>query len=71
MKEKEWLQLTAFDDSSEQFGLRDVVELKLCSLAGGNVTKIKACVVPVISSIKNFHVRSVKCNYSNLRYRSR
>ena len=66
MKRKEWLQLTTFGNSSEQSALRDVVELELCSLTGGNVTKIEAYVVPVISNIKNVHVDSVKCNYSHL-----
>ena len=66
VQRKEWLQLTTFGNSSEQSGLRDVVELELCSLTGGSVTKIEAYVVPVISNIKNVHVDSVKCNYSYL-----
>ena len=66
MKRKEWLQFTTLGNSSEQSGLRDVIEIELCSLTGGSVTKIEAYVVPVISNIKNVHVYSVKCNYSHL-----
>ena len=66
VKRKEWLQFTTFGNSPEQSALRDVVELELCSLTGGSVTKIEAYVVPVISDIKIVHVDSVKCNYSHL-----
>lgn len=54
VKRKECLQLTTFGDSSEQSGLRDVVEPELCSLSGGSVNKIEAYVVPVILALKMF-----------------
>ena len=66
VRRKEWLQLNTFGNSSEQGGLREVVEIKLCSISGGNCIVMEAYVVPHISSVRNAHLELAKKDYPHL-----
>ena len=66
MRRKEWLQLNTFGNSSEQAGLREVVEIELCSISGGNCIVMEAYVVPHISSVRNAHLELAKKDYPHL-----
>lgn len=63
---KEWLGISTFGNQSKQIGLKDVVELTLGPVGGGEPIPIEAYVVPEIASIANEHLELVKNDFPHL-----
>ena len=63
---KEWIEISTFGHGGTDRGLRDVVQVDLLPLRGGESVRIEAYVVPTISEISNEHVEVRKREYPYL-----
>ena len=64
---QELLGISTLGNRSRESHMTDVVELDIMPLGGGSALKVKAFVVPEISSVRNEQIELVKRDYTHLR----
>ena len=64
---KEWIEIKLFGQEKAKGKLREVFQLELSSVTGGESVSIEAYSVDCISQIRNEHVELRKMDYSHLK----